>query len=164
MLLETSVKKDKDVILENLERLGLNHPCLESLQACFLWQPQCGFAVNTGVHIKPRLCLAEKSHRYTHHSALLQHTHTLTINTCALRLVYAEHSSVTPPRHIKGPPPAGQVVPPQHASVGPGKGVLFALSGLFWFYSQYPIAVPSAKLWVCCWIVCLSFWSDGKPA
>lgn len=66
------------------------------------------------------------------------------------------------PRHIKEPPPAGQAVPPQHASVGPGEGVLFALSHLFWFYSQYPIAAASAELWVCCCTVCMSFWSAGK--
>lgn len=62
------------------------------------------------------------------------HTRTPVIGTCEPRLVYAEHSSVTLAQHIKEPfhpQPNRPSCAPQHASAGPGEGVLFALSGLF---------------------------------
>lgn len=127
------------------------------------------------VHMKPGLCLAGKSHWYTHHgrlfhtriSARLRHTGARTrahgSSTRVSRLVCAERSSVTFPRHIKEPPQWAKLWPPaQYASVRQREGVLLALSHLFWFYSRSPIAAANAELWVCCCTVATFLWSAGK--
>lgn len=166
-------KRDKDVILKTW--LNLWTFIVYSGCKCFHWKPKCGFAVDTGsIRNLEKAWQKENAHKYTNydqHLYLLSYTHMQTHTSThtpaiELRLVCAEHSTVTLAQHIKEPPqppPAGQAVPPQHASPGPGEGVLFALSRLFWFYSQYPIAVASAELWVCCCTLWMSFWSAGKP-
>lgn len=61
------------------------------------------------------------------------------------------------------PPPAARAVPPSMHPQGRETGLLFALSGLFGFYSRYPAVVASAEPSVCCCTVCSSVWSAGKP-
>lgn len=79
------------------------------------------------------------------------------------RLVCAGHSSVMLALHIKEHPPSSRPsCAPQHASAGPGDRPLFALSGLFGFYSRYPTVVASAEPSVCCYTVCWSVWSSRE--
>lgn len=124
------------------------------------------------VHSKPGLCLAEKSHRYTHHDPPL-HTSISTPTPCHTH----KH---TGRRHVswglfvqsipawrfqgtlKSPPSRTSCAPPARIRWARGGGPICFIT-LFWFYSQYPIAAASAELWVCCCTVCMSFWSAGKP-
>lgn len=138
--------------------------CLELLQASLtttMWVC-CWYQV----HTKPGLRMAENehTHRWPHIYNLLfnQNTHTQAVDTCELRLVCKSIPAWRFLSTLKSPP-AGQAVPPQHVSFGPGEGVLFALWRLFWFYSKYPIAAAKAELWACCCTLFLFFWSAGKP-
>lgn len=162
------------MISGKLEKLKLNLYCLELPRACFHWQPQCGFVVSTR-SIWNLDSVWQENPTDTHTTAISfilafllvfatrAHAHTHGPSTRVPRLVCAERSSVTFPRHIKEPPQWAKLWPPaQYASVRQREGVLLALSHLFWFYSRSPIAAANAELWVCCCTVATFLWSAGK--